>query len=657
MCGITAIFTPQQLLKAEYLLEATAQITHRGPDDEGYLLWTPGAPSESFAGKDTPRLSVLDHQLLELPLPRQHWKVGLSHRRLSILDLSSAGHQPMIVQDQLAITYNGEVYNYIEIRSELESLGYRFHSTTDTEVILLAWKEWGLNALHKFNGMFAFVLLDMQNQKLYAVRDRFGVKPLYYTKSNSYTAFASEAKQLRCLPDYTFSLNHQIAYDYLRYGLVDHHENTFEEQIMQLLPGCCMEIDVQTNKHTISRWYTLNTPVWTGTDQEACDQFRRLLKDSVRLRTRSDVPLGSALSGGLDSSTIVCLIKEVLDQQGDTTENSIQTVTSCHEDKKYDEMEYAEEVIRAVNATSYQVYPSFETLKKDFDRFLWHMDFPFASTSQYSQWCVFEGANQKGLKVMLDGQGADEQLAGYGGNDMSLYAGLIRKGFFGELYQEIKAYKSYKGKWPFAFLVGAAQVLLPSFLIKMIPDRFLVVKNNPPVWLRKREEQKTMKWPKSLNSSLRNQVQESPLPSLLRYEDRSSMAFSIESRVPFMDYRLVEFTLGLPEHLVYRRGERKYILREAFKGFIPEKIRQRKDKMGFVSAEERWLKEEGRAWFKESITEAVQLDRTFFKAEIVQDYLLQIQKGKQAFDHDPWRIICFSKWILSMHKTDVVKSN
>ncbi len=645
MCGITAIVN-RQALAIDYLKDANSIISHRGPDDEGFLTWSSRLGLTLFAGEDTSKESTRQYDLNILPTQDTAWTVGLGHRRLSIIDVTSAGYQPMLFDRRFVITFNGEIYNYLEIKAELQSLGRQFYSATDTEVILHAWDEWGKEALAKFNGMFSFVLLDTEKQKLYAVRDHFGVKPLYYTQTNSYLAFASEAKQLRVLPEYNFSLNKQIAFDYLRYGRVDHTTDTFEEGITQVAPGHYVEVDVDTGEYNVHRWYTLTPKEFKGTDKEAIEEFHRLLTDSVRLQKRADVPVGSALSGGLDSSTIVCLMSELLNQKNDSI-HPIKTISSCSEIKLYDEWEYAEILVKQTNVDAVKVFPSFEKLKTDFDRFLWHMDYPFGSTSQFSQWCVFEAAKKEGIKVMLNGQGADEQLAGYRGNDMSLYIGLLSKGMYTELVKEVTSYRSYTGTWPIAFLIGALQQKMPSWLMKTIPDRFRVFKQHTPFWLNTNGAKEEFKWPGSLNESLQQQINYEPLPSLLRYEDRSSMAFSVESRVPFMDYRLVEFTLGLPVNLVYRNGERKYILRQAFKGMVPEKIMQRKDKLGFASAEETWMKGEGADWFSAMVDEAGKHSQGFIKHEEALKYLSQMQRGDEAFNFDPWRMICFYKWLLA----------
>ncbi|HEY3402077.1 MAG TPA: asparagine synthase (glutamine-hydrolyzing) [Ohtaekwangia sp.] len=645
MCGITAIVTKRELA-SEALIKANTIVSHRGPDDEGYLLWAPGNNIQVLAGKDTAESTRQYFQYPSIATGDSRWKVGLGHRRLSILDLSPHGHQPMVLSSHgLVITFNGEIFNYIEVRDELRKLGHHFQTESDTEVILHAWAHWGSDSLHRFNGMFAFVLLDTIEQKIYAVRDRFGVKPLYFTATASYTAFASEIKQLRTLPESTFVLNERIAFEYLHHGLLDHDFDTFEKGIYQVMPGTLLELDINTGDVNQITWYTLKPARWNGTEAEACSRFYALLKDSVRLRMRSDVPVGSALSGGLDSSTVVCLMRSVLQDQG-AGDNEIKTITSCYEDKKYDEWEFAEVIVNHVKARSFKVFPTFEKLQQDFEKMMWHMDYPFGSTSQFSQWCVFEGAKQQGLTVMIDGQGADEQLAGYGGNETPLYSGLLRKGKVLQIMREAHSYKQQNGKFPVGSLLGALQTTFPG-IVSWFPENYQSIKKNhqSPSWLNASSYRSIERTPLSLQDTLTQQIQRLPLPSLLRYEDRNSMAFSIESRVPFMDYRLIEFTLGLPENLIFRKGTKKYILRKAFRGHVPDKILDRRDKMGFVSAEERWMKSDGADWFQRQIDQSIQRNPVFFKANETGLFYNQMITGKSAFNFEPWRIICFNAFL------------
>lgn len=642
MCGIFGVVKKSPSINLP-LKEATQIINHRGPNDSGYLLWKPGDLVEIFADEDTNEESKIFHGLEYLK--DKNYQVAFGHRRLSILDLSPAGHQPMIYR-QLSLCFNGEIYNYLEVREDLIKLGRVFKTQSDSEVILQAWHEWGEGCLQRFNGMFAFLLLDSNLGKLYVVRDRFGVKPLYYTVCSGYIAFASEIKQLRILPEYQFKLNEQIAFDYLRYGFLDHETDTFEKGIYQVDPGQILTVNLSDNSVTHKQWYIFDPKPWEGTMVQAEENLRYILKDATKLRLRSDVPVGSALSGGLDSSTIVCLMREILDESGN--ENKIlETVTSCNLDKRYDETAFAEIINEKTGSKSHKVYPSFEKLKRDLGKLVWHMDYPFGSTSQFSQWCVFEGASKAGLTVMIDGQGADEQLAGYGGNDLPFYTGLFRGGKLGQLVDEAKSYKDVNGNYPIGFLLGALQSPLPENVKKIIPNKWRPGKEENPDWINQGRLNGHNFKSESLQQHLLSQIHTSPLPSLLRYEDRNSMAFSVESRTPFMDYRLMEFTLGLPERMVLRNGERKYILRKSFRGIVPDAILDRRDKMGFVSAEERWLKEDGKDWFFDKIMSS-ENPFEMLNDDKVHKLIKDTQDNKIQFSFDTWRIINFKLWYAQM---------
>lgn len=640
MCGILSIVNLKNKNCGTDLIKASAIISHRGPDDEGFLTWVPGEKPVIWAGEDTSD-ATKKHFNYPTLAPDQYFKVGFGHRRLSIVDLSPGGHQPqMYPKAGLSITFNGEVYNYLEIKEELLKLGHEFKSHSDTEVILHAWEQWGAKCLSKFNGMFAFVILDERKRALYAVRDRFGVKPLYYYQGENAIYLSSEIKQIKTSPDYCFNLNVSIAAQFLASGIKENTDNTFDSKIKHLPGGHYIKLDLSAERPElkISKWFTLTPRPWAGSYLQAVEQFKYLLTDAVRLRLRSDVKVGSCLSGGLDSSSIVCIAANLLKQSGDFAGQ--ETVTACYADAKYDEWNFAQEVIKKANAHAHRVFPSFSQMQEDLDKLIWHQDEPIGSTSIYSQWCVFKASHKAGLKVMIDGQGADEQLAGYGGNDLPFYAGLLGKGRLLSLYDEAAHYKKEKGVWPKGFLIGALQLKMGK----------LYSQETKTDWLVNSEQADAYHGPAhSLQENLIRQLYSKPLPALLRYEDHNSMAWSVESRTPFMDYRLVEFTLGLPERYIYKRGVRKAILREAMHNIIPDAIENRRDKMGFVTPEEVWLKEEGKEWFKDGIDKACkQLGGHLLDAEKVNNYVSGMMEGKRPFDFVPWRIICFNMWFDSI---------
>lgn len=641
MCGIFSIVNLRSVPSTQPLVRGTEVIAHRGPDDEGYLLWSGEDVPEIYRGENTDKESSALHRLDLVP-EQGPWKVGFGHKRLSILDLSPAGHQPMQLRESgLSITYNGEVYNYIELRKELQELGHSFGTGTDTEVILKAWSQWGESCISRFNGMFAFVILDSKKRKLFAVRDRFGIKPLYYARIGGYFVIASEIKQVRQLYGYTFKLNESIALDYLITGHLDHKSETFDQSIKQLRGGEIMQISLEKpGDHYVKQWYSIGHKPFKGSLREASDEYKRLFTDAVRLRLRADVEIGSCLSGGLDSSAIVCTVSEIIGEKAEHTRQA--TVTACYEDEKYDEWQYAEAVINQSHAIPYRIWPSFEKLQEDFDKLLWHMDEPFGSTSQFSQWCVFQGAAEAGLKVMLDGQGADEQLAGYGGNDLPLHLGLLGKGKIMAILQEWKGYKRTYGNWP------KAQML--SLMKRIIPYKNLTRKpvNTSSHIFNTNGYSLTEYHANDLREHLTNQLLYNSLPALLRYEDRNSMAVSIESRVPFLDHRLVEFTLGLKEQYVYHKGLRKVVLREAMKDTYPGKIDRRRDKMGFVTPEEVWLKGRGKDWLLRSLNSEIPALSDFIDQKKQAEYLSDFFAGNVKFDFSMWRQACFSNWIKSI---------
>ena len=648
MCGILSVVNLRGKSSGVNLIDATGIIKHRGPDDEGFLTWVPGQQPEVWAGDDT-ATSTKNHWNYNKLSPDARFKVGFGHRRLSILDLSPAGHQPMVYQKAgLAITFNGEVYNYLEIKAELDRLGHWFTSTSDTEVILHAWEEWGIKCLDKFNGMFAFVILDYNNKELYAVRDRFGVKPLYYYKSESALYFASEIKQIRTSPDYKFRMNETVARQFLATGAVDHTEDTFDVKIKHVPCGHYLYMDLSNDRGEFEkkRWYTLKPSKWTGSYDEAVVQFRNLLTDAVSLRLRSDVKVGSCLSGGLDSSSIVCIAAGLLKKKGEY--EGQETVTACYDNARYDEWNFAQEVIKITSAHPHRVFPGFQQLLQEIDLFLWHQDEPVGGTSAFSQWAVFKATHEAGLKVMIDGQGADEQLAGYSGNGLPLYAGLLGRARLLSLYDEALHFKKVNGAWPYGFLLGAMQLNLGKNFAKALPQR-LRLRQQEIDWLNGPEPATIHRTPAStLQENLFRQLYEEPLPALLRYEDHNSMAWSVESRTPFLDYRLLEFTMGLPERYIYKRGVRKVLLRDAMHGILPEAIENRKDKMGFVTPEEVWLKGEGKEWFLNGVEDTLKLLPAMFNETKVREFCANMIGGKMPFDFTIWRILSLGKWYASM---------
>ncbi len=647
MCGILAVIRDASAPAAATtapLVVATHEVRHRGPDDEGYMLWHPGAHPALCAGPETARATRDVHRLPALPT-HAPWRVGFGHRRLSIVDLSPAGHQPMMhLATGLTVGYNGEIYNHVELRAELERLGHVFASHCDTEVLLVAWAQWGPACLQRLNGMFAFVLLDPRDGgTVHVVRDRFGVKPLYWARVGGSLVFASEIKQIRAMPGFAPRLDRATAADYLGAGLLDVTAHTFDANIRQLLGGerAVVSLGSAATEPRIERWYALSARPFDGTAADAALGFAELLGDSVRLRLRADVPVGSCLSGGLDSSAIVCLAERVL-AHGGAHEGQV-TVTARFADPRFDEWNYARQVIERSGARSVEVWPAVEELERDLDEQLWYMDEPFGSTSQFSQWRVFAAAKEAGLTVMLDGQGSDEQLAGYPGTDAALYAGLLRRGRVGELAGEMRAFGRRHGRWPSAQLLLGARTAWPM-LDRIVPAR-LRAAPTVPAWVGTSDTNVGSRPVMELARELEQQTLATSLPVLLRYEDRNSMARSIESRVPFLDYRLVEFVRGLPDESKVRRGVTKVVLRDAMRGIVPDDVLDRRDKMGFVTPEETWLRESATSWFRAAIADSMAAAGDLVVARGAGQMVEDVIHGRAPFSFAPWRILCFGRWL------------
>lgn len=664
MCGIAALFDPAGALHPAWARTMGDAVRHRGPDGEGYAMFA-GADlaATPFAGPDTPpECYAQQHPYLpraDQPLPEQDCMALLAHRRLAIVDLSAAGHQPMsYAKGRYWIAYNGEVYNHIELRAELEGLGHRFVSHSDTEVMLAAYAQWQEGCLSRFNGMFAFVLLDRQERRIFAARDRFGVKPLYYRVSASgQLAFASEIKQFSVLPDWRARLNHQRGYDFLVWGLFEHTGETMFDAVRQLRGGEMVSLsldDLQPARHDdglpVCAWYKLGAAAFDGDLGTAAAHFRELLTDAVRLRLRSDVPVGSCLSGGLDSSAIVCLTHALLKAQNGG--GGQQTFTAYSETGRYDERPYAREVIAATGVHPHFVSPKLDDLFSDLGRISWHQDEPFSSTSIYAQWKVFELASAHRIKVMLDGQGADEALGGYPAFWGARLAGLWRDMRFGTLAAEIGALRVVQGRGYFASLRQMLSSLLPPGWIEMARNAAGDARATPP-WLNLQRLPVRPGNPfytpgqsgRGTVAALSHaQLTRINLPMLLHWEDRNSMAHSVEARVPFLDYRLVELALGLPDGYKLGQGWTKRILRESMRGVLPESIRQRRDKIGFETPELQWMREQPDV-FCAALMRAAELSRGMISPAGVRELFEQMVVGSTPYSYLPWRLISFGAWL------------
>lgn len=556
MCGITRIINFNQKPVNKKILQAmTKIIRHRGPDDEGYFI------------KDN---------------------VGLGHCRLSIIDLSQAGHQPMANKNKtLWISYNGEIYNYLELRQALKKLGHRFQSNTDTEIVLHAYEEWQENCLNKFNGMWAFAIWDDQKRELFCARDRFAIKPFYYCQSQNNFAFASEIKSL-----FVWGCPRQpheaLIYDFLKFGIVDHTQETFFRGVKKIPPASWLKINHKGLMAIKQYWdFDVSDQITSQSPAEKeIAQFRQTFIDAVNLRLRSDVPLGSCLSGGLDSSSIVCVVNRLIEDKNISSIGKIQeTFSVCFEDKKYNERKYIAQTAKIAKVNKNYIFPKPQEYLKSIDSILWHQEEPFFGTD-FPQWQLMKAAKQK-VKILLDGQGGDENLCGY----KKFYLFYLRKLF--ENYQYSLLFnESTKFFLSLASLKDLALRIKPGLKYFKLVNKYLGPDNlfNPRFAKQFKERKLDFGYQKNIGEIIKSNVTTWSLPALLRYEDKNSMAHSLETRLPFLDYRLVELAASLPLNLKMQNGWSKFILRQAMKDILPEKIRLRKSKIGFAIPQKAWLK-------------------------------------------------------------------
>jgi asparagine synthase (glutamine-hydrolysing) len=663
MCGITALIPVGHLPGiSSHIRKMSDLIRHRGPDDEGYVIFpvNPGnGEFRIFGGPDTPaginrcNLPYCPHDP-STDNADIHDHIAFGHRRLSIIDLSPAGHQPMSYQnDRFWIIYNGEIYNYLEIRDELIIKGYEFVSHSDTEVILAAYIEWGKDCLNHFNGMWSFLIYDMAEQVLFGSRDRFGIKPFYYWFSpKGFLAVASEIKAFTVLPGWNPQVNAQRAYDFLVHGLGDHTSETMFAGVFQLQAGQAFEITVSElgDALPVYQWYTVPDVKCTGSEREAIETFRTVLGNAVRIHLRSDVPVGSCLSGGLDSTSIVSIIHAFLAGQKDAHQT---TFSAYSTDPRWDEREFIETVLQEKKINGFFCYPEVYNLFNALPDMIWHQDEPFRSTSIYAQWAVMELVRTHDIKVILDGQGSDEIIAGYHPFLCINQADLLLRFHWIRLVREILAARR-RHHIPVPLQVRDIGYYLCEITD---PGRFLLKKKNreklSPSWLNNKKLRAVPSLPPKIQ---RRRGQDNVtaycematfstiLPFLLHYEDRNSMAHSIESRVPFLDVRFVEFLLNIPPRFKIRDGVTKRILRQAMDGIIPDRIRDRMDKLGFATPEEVWMTTESSTLFRNSLEEAVASSDGILTPETL-DLFDDMVAGKTPFNEAIWRMIIFGKWM------------
>ncbi len=584
--------------------------------------------------------------------------VALGHRRLAIIDVSDAGLQPMAERSgRYHLVFNGEIYNYIELRDELRAMGEAFETETDSEVLLRAYMRWGEEALQRLRGMFAFLVWDDRDKVLFAARDRYGIKPLYIAANGRGVAFASEIKQLLDLAGGSRRVNLARAYDFLADGMSDHTAETLFEGILQVRGGeyAVVKADAAVlGRPIIRRWHEIAMPpAIVLSEKDAAERFRELLLDAVRLHLRADVPVGSCLSGGLDSSSIVCLMAGMLPADGP----GLHTVSACYADKSVDEKPFMDAVIEKTGARAHFVFPRAEDVFQRAADITWYQDEPFGSTSIFAQWCVFETAKAAGIKVMLDGQGADETLAGYHGLFPTHLAELARSMHLMKLARTMAERHAMHGQTLGMQAAGLIYSLAPESVKRLVrgarrdrlqhgwlsTDALASLERLPPA-LETAAASLGVKTPDDIASICLVMAHSSNLPMLLHWEDRNSMAHGIEARVPFLDHPVVDFALGLGNQHKLVGADTKRVLRRAMADILPPAVSARRDKLGFATPEAAWFRGPLRQLVEDGVETTLRTLPGLLDPTGTRRFASQMLSGGAPLDFSLWRIISVGIW-------------
>jgi asparagine synthase (glutamine-hydrolysing) len=574
MCGIAGIISKTNTVSLkDMVFDMSQAIKHRGPDGEGFAFFSDSKSTAAYS-YETPQVnreskSYLFNPVTSLENLENDYKIAFAHRRLSIIDLSESGHQPMC--DTTAdywITFNGEIYNYIELREELKNKGHVFVTQTDTEVVLEAYKEWGFDCLGKFNGMFAFALLDKKINQIFCARDRVGVKPFYYSNTNDAFAFASEYKVFIKSKLVAFEINEVQKFDFMVNGNLENTEQSLFKGIHELKPSHYLVYDLNSHNFQITNYYTLPSQlVSSNSDQEIIELIEGKLVNAIKLRLRSDVEVGSCLSGGLDSTIIAGIAKYLQPNK------QMKLFTAVFPNEAFDETNYAKLASEHVSGNWKTVSPNAVEFFKDIETLNYFQDLPVWSTSTYSQHRVMKLAAENNIKVVLDGQGADELFAGYSHHYMALW----KEEF------SFKKLNDSKQTIPNAYKLFGKQLVKDTFGLSVDYSNYFI--ENKKHFGKSKNE----KLAPSLNAQLAIDYN-GKLKSFLKCEDRCSMAFGIESRVPFADdVELVNYIFSIQGNKKIKDGVSKYLLREATKQYIPQQIYNRRDKIGFETPVQKWF--------------------------------------------------------------------
>ena len=600
MCGISGIINKSNdSVNEKDIQDINDLIIHRGPDGFGYFY------GENFA---------------------------FGHRRLSIVDLTELGHQPMNYIDKYTIIYNGEIYNYKEIKSDLIKNGYQFTSKTDTEIILASYDKWGKECVHKFNGMWAFAIYDKEKKIIFCSRDRFGIKPFYYMNQDRKFIFGSEIKQCLHFCDNKVA-NNEVLIDFLVTSFAEHKDTTFFKNIMKLPASSNLIYDLSTHQFIIERYYEIpqNNSLKEKTSKEKIKNYQAALEDSVKLRLRSDVRVGTCLSGGLDSSTVAAIASENYQSK-----ERFSAIHAQSTEQKTDESHYAQSVAQHCKLDLHTITPKTEEFISLIDEVVYTQEEPFVSPSIFMQYFVMKKARKIGCKVMLDGQGGDETLLGYEKYFPLAYIDILKEhgiiSMLKAIYLSNKKNKKMSIKWILLYWFGG--------LFGSLRQRFYWQRSN---FIKKKYRQKNFEYLRELSKLYYNsfelqkhEMARTNLPILLRYEDKNSMRNSIETRLPYIDYRVVETALNLSCQLKIKDGWTKYILRMVGQNYLPKSVIWRKNKLGFNAPDKTWLS-----------SHSDQIKQTILKSNLIQnlsDMPVLLKKYNSLPLLNIWRLYSIAKW-------------
>lgn len=624
MCGIAGIISKTNTVSLKDTVFAMSQaIKHRGPDGEGFAFFSE-TKSMPVYSNETPQINKGNSSFLFNPFNSIHniddnFNLALAHRRLSIIDLSEAGHQPMCdTSGDFWIVFNGEIFNYLELKEDLKNKGHIFVTNTDTEVVLASYKEWGFECLQKFNGMFAFALYDKKNNQMFCARDRVGVKPFYYSNTNDSFSFASEYKAFIKSKLVKFEINETQQFDFIVNANLENTEQSLFNGISELKPSHYLVYNLRSHSFKLTNYYSLSKQLLNSKGEaEIIQEVEAKLVRAIQLRLRSDVEVGSCLSGGLDSSIIAGVVKHLLPNK------QMKLFTAVFPNETFDETNYAKLVANHVNGNWQTVSPTGDEFFRDIETLNYFQDLPVWSTSTYAQHRVMQLAFENNVKVVLDGQGADELFAGYSHHYMALWKENLG-------FKTLSQIKEAQQTIPNAYQLFGKQLIKDAFGLSIDYSNYFV------------PGKKT--FGKSKNEKLASTLNEQlsidyngKLKSFLKCEDRCSMAFGIESRVPFADdVELVNYIFSVEGNRKIKNGISKHLLREATKQYIPQQIYNRKDKIGFESPIQKWLLPN-----KKQIIDTINHQLNFVNVDFLSSNFETLLKQKPDF---LLRLYSFSVW-------------